>query len=247
MKKRFAGKSLIDVNYTWSRALTNNQSDRSNAAQNSYNIAGEYGRSALDRTNILTINGVWELPWMKDQRGLVGHLAGGWEVSGIVAVNSGLPLTVTMSGGGTLPDGSIANDAAGLGIIGSSASSLRPNMIANPNNATGGAALKTRLNWFNKQAFSAPLPSSYSPGNERRGVIEGPGFNKIDLGLFRNFRIYESLDFQFRAEAFNVLNHTNWAGTSSSNIGLTATASTFGQILATRDPRILQLAGKLRF
>ncbi len=247
MKKRFAGKSLLDVNYTWSRALTNNQSDRSNAAQNSYNIAGEYGRSALDRTNILTINGVWELPWMKDQRGLVGHLAGGWEVSGIVAVNSGLPLTVTMSGGGTLPDGTIANDAAGLGIIGSSASSLRPNMIANPNNATGGAALKTRLNWFNKQAFSAPLPSSYSPGNERRGVIEGPGFNKIDLGLFRNFRIYESLDFQFRAEAFNVLNHTNWAGTSTANIGLTATASTFGQILATRDPRILQLAGKLRF
>ncbi len=229
MQKRFSGKSLIDVNYT--------------APQNTYNIAGEYGRSALDRTNILTIDAVWELPWMKDQRGVVGHVAGGWELSGIVAVNSGLPLTVLMSGGGTLPDGTVANDAAGLGIIGSSAASLRPNMVTNPNDANGGAMLKRRLNWFNKLAFSAPLPSSFAVGNERRGVIEGPGFNRIDLGVFRNFKIYEAANFQFRAEGFNVLNHTNWATVGTT----TTTPSQFGTVLSTRDPRILQLAGKLTF
>jgi len=243
MKKRFAGKSLLDVNYTWSKALTNNQSDRGTAPQNTYNIAGEYGRSALDRTNIITVNGVWELPWMKDQRGVIGHIVGGWETSGILAINSGLPLTVTMSGGGTLPDGSIANDSAGLGIIGSSASSLRPNLVSNPNNANGGPQLKTRLNWFNKLAFTAPLPGSYSVGNEHRGVVEGPGYNRIDLGVFRNFRLYENVNFQLRAEGFNMLNHTNWAtvGTSAT------TASTVSQVTATRDPRIFQLAGKLTF
>ena len=78
-EKRLAGNSYFAANYTFSRALTNNQSDRSTAPQNTYNIAGEYGRSALDRTNILTLNGVWDLPFFHDQKGLVGRLIGGWE------------------------------------------------------------------------------------------------------------------------------------------------------------------------
>ena len=242
LEKRFSGKSFFAANYTFSRALTNNQSDRSTAPQNTYNIAAEYGRSALDRTDILTLNGVWELPWYRTQQGLVGHLLGGWELSGIYAANTGLPLTIIMSGGGTLPDGSKAVDAAGLGIIGTSASSLRPNQVSSPRDGLG-QTLKTRLNWFNKLAFSAPTAASLAPGNEKRGVVSGPGYNRLDTGLFRNFRILENLAFQFRAEAFNTLNHTNWA-----TVGTTATTSgSFGQITSTRDPRILQIAGKLTF
>ena len=242
MQKRFSGNSLLNVNYTFSRALTNNQSDRSTAPQNTYNIAGEYGRSALDRSNILTINGVWELPWYRAQHGLVGHLVGGWELSGIFAANSGLPLTITMSGNLTLPDGSRAVDAAGLGVIGTSAASLRPNQVSNPRDGNG-QTLKTRLNWFNKLAFSAPTAASLQPGNERRGVTNGPGYWRVDPGVFRNFKIYENVAFQFRAEGYNVLNHTNWA-----TVGTAATTlSTFGTITSTRDPRILQLAGKLTF
>ncbi len=241
-EKRFSGKTYFAANYTFSRALTNNQSDRSTAPQNTYNIAGEYGRSALDRTNILTLNGVYELPWFRTQQGLLGHVVGGWEVSGIYVANSGLPLTATMSGNLTLLDGSKATDAAGLGILGSSAASLRPNQVANPNVGVG-QQLKTRTNWFNKLAFSAPTIASMQPGNEKRGVINGPGFNRFDIGLFRNFRIYDNLNFQFRAESFNTLNHTNWA-----SIGTAATTtSSFGQVTATRDPRILQIAGKLTF
>lgn len=241
-EKRYSGKNYIAANYTFSRALTNNQSDRSTAPQNTYNIAGEYGRSALDRTNILTINGVYELPFYREQKGLVGHLVGGWQVSGIYTANSGLPLTVLMTGNLTLPDGSKAVDAAGLGIIGASAASLRPNMVANPNNGNG-QALKQRLNWFNKLAFSAPTAASLQPGNERRGVVNGPGYNRFDIGLFRNFRIYDQVNLQFRAESFNTLNHTNWA-----SVGTTATTTTtFGQVTAARDPRILQVAAKLTF
>ena len=61
--KHFSGRSYFDLNYTWSRALTNGQNDYSTPAQNTYNLAAEYGRGALDRTNVLNLDGLFELPW----------------------------------------------------------------------------------------------------------------------------------------------------------------------------------------
>jgi hypothetical protein len=115
-----------------------------------------------------------------------------------------------------------------------------------PNISNGQFQIHKRLNWFNRTAFVAPPATSYRVGNEKRGVIEGPGFNRLDVGLFRNFKIYEGLVFQLRGEAYNVLNHTNWQG-----VGTTSTTSggalPFGQVGSTRDPRILQVAGKITF
>ena len=257
--KKFSGKSLIDANYTWSKALTNAQTDYSSAPQDTYFLEPEYGRSSYDRNNILTIDGVWDLPWKRDQRGLVGHVIGGWEISGIYAVNSGLPLTATMSGGSsvyynglssiynpTLTNGGLANDAAGLGIVGNSAASLRPSQVLNPNSGYGLQTLHRRLEWFNPTAFIAPSPTSYQVGNERRGVIQGPGFNRLDVGFFRNFRIFRESVFQLRGEGFNILNHTNWASVNTTATSSTAGAA-FGQVTAARDPRILQVGGKLSF
>ncbi len=262
-RKQFSGKSYFDANYTWSRALTNSQADYSAGPQNVYNINGDYGRAVYDRTNILTFDGVYELPFYREQKGLVDRLVGGWQLSGLYTVDSGLPLTVSMSGGGTIcytcvttginagasqtsilgaANGGVANDSAGLGILGPSVAGLRPNMVLNPNNGYG-QKIHTRLNWFYRPAFAAPAIADVAVGNEKRGVIEGPGFNRLDVGIFRNFRIVESVTFQLRGEAFNVANHTNWQ-----TVGVTSTtASTFGQITDTRDPRILQVAGKLTF
>jgi hypothetical protein len=252
--KRFSGKSYIDANYTFSRSLTNAQDDYTTAPQNTYNLAAEYGPSSYNRNDILSVDGVWELPWYREQHGVLGHIAGGWEMSGLFVLDSGLPLTVTMSGGGVVnyggltsmyngqTNGGTATDAAGLGILGTSAATLRPNQVFNPNSGYGKVPVHTRLHWFNQTAFVAPSPASFQVGNEKRGVVNGPGFNRLDVGLFRNFKVYRGATFQLRGEAFNVANHTNWG-----NPDTDATLGTFGQITTTRDPRILQLAGKINF
>ena len=252
--KKFSGKSMIDANYTWSRGLTNAQNDYSTAPQNTYNLAAEYGPSVYNRNDVLSIDGVWELPWYRDQQSVTGKILGGWELSGLYVVNSGLPLTATMSGGGTInyggltsvyngqTNGGLASDAAGLGILGPSAASLRPNVVLNPNAGNPQLQLRKRLHWFNQTAFLAPSPSSFQVGNEKRNMMVGPGYNRMDIGVFRNFKVYRSVVFQLRGEAFNIMNHTNWG-----TVGTTATSSTFGQVTATRDPRILQVAGKFDF
>lgn len=257
--KRFSGQSFIDANYTWSRALTNAINDYSTAPQNFYNINGDYGRAVYDRTNIVTFDGVYELPWYKDQNGVVGHLVGGWEISGLYTINSGLPLTATLSSsGGTicyactaaatqtsvlgLANGGTINDSAGLGIMNApDPASLRPNQVLNPNNGYG-QPIHTRLNWFYRPAFVNPSATAIQVGNEKRGAITGPGFNRLDLGLFRNFKIHEGVVFQLRGEAFNTLNHTNLGPPSVSGA-----SSAFGTITSARDNRIMQVAGKLTF
>jgi hypothetical protein len=252
--KKFSGKSLLDANYTFSRGLTNAQDDYSTAPQNSHNIGAEYGPTAYNRNDVLTVDGIWDLPWYRDQQGVIGKILGGWEASGLYTVNSGLPLTVTMAGGGVInyegltsiyngeTNGGIANDAAGLGILAPSAASLRPNVVLKPTNGYGAVQLRTRMNWFNQTAFTAPAPSSFQVGNEKRGGIIGPGFNRLDVGVFRDFKIYKTVVFQLRGEGFNVLNHTNFA-----TIQTLATAGNFGQATSARDPRILQVAGKFNF
>jgi hypothetical protein len=251
--KKFSGKSLIDANYTWSRSLTDTPGE-STAAQNTHNLAAEYGPSPYNRNDVLTIDGIWDLPWYREQKDLIGKIAGGWEVSGIYAVNSGLPLTVTMSPGGTVnyqgltsiyngqANGGVANDSAGLGILGGSLASLRPNQVLKPTSGYNQVSLRSRSNWFNQTAFTAPSVSSFQVGNERRAIMNGPGFNRLDVGIFRTFKFPYGTSFTLRGEGFNVLNHTNWGSVDTG-----ATDATFGQVLSARDPRILQVAGKINF
>jgi len=255
--KRFSGKSLIDVNYTWSRGLTNSQYDSATAPQNTYNLAAQYGPSLYNRNSILSVDGVWELPWMKDKTDVVSEILGGWELSGIYSMDSGLPLTATMSAGGTINYGGLTSsyngattggptsDSAGLGILGPSLASLRPNQVLNPNNGYGKVNLKTMGPsgfWFNPTAFVAPSATLFQVGNEKVGTITGPGFCKLDFGVFRTFRLPRGTSFTLRGEGFNVLNHVNWG-----TVGTSATSSTFGRVTATRDPRILQVGGKFNF
>lgn len=226
-QKRFRGNSGISANYTYSHGLTTSQTDFT-APQNTYNIAAEYGPDRFDRRNVFNVNFIYELPWLKAQQGLEGHLLGGWEVSGIVYAFSGLPLTVTAS-----------RDPAGLGLRdGNSFAGGRPNQVGNPN----ANAPHTVAQWFNTSAFVFVPTGSNLPGNEPRGAVIGPGDQRWDLSLFKNIRMTERTTLQFRTEAINVFNHTNFNTVSTSR-----TSGTYGQVLSARDARIVQLALKLNF
>lgn len=232
-QKQFHDGSIFAFSYTWSKNLTDNQTDRSSAPQNFYNRhEAEYGRAALDRRHVFTGDFVYNIPFMRAQKGLVGKALGGWEVSGIVYLNTGTPSTI-----GTLA----GTDPAALGILGSSAAGPRPDMVCDPNQG----ALHTRFSWFNPACFqNVNAAVDHRPGNAGRGTINGPGFERVDLALFKNFTFFnERIKFQFRGEATNAFNHANPNGFGSTSIG----SSLFNTITSYRDPRIIQLGGKFYF
>jgi Carboxypeptidase regulatory-like domain len=234
-EKRLTGNSAVNFFYTWSHALTDNQSDRSTGIQNSSCLVCDYGRSTLDRRHVFTGNYIYELPWQRSQQGFAGHLLGGYEFSGILTINSGLPFTV-LTGRGQGDPAAVGVNTSGAPNNGAVANP-RPNQIGDPNNGP-----KTFNQFFNIAAF-APVTVAGASGNERRGAVNGPGLWRYDMALLKNTRIRESMNLQFRAEGFNLFNHTNFQ-----TVGTTlTTTSTFGHVTAVRDPRILQLALKLNF
>lgn len=225
------------VAYTYSHGLTDNQSDRSSGLQSTYCRPCEYGSSAIDRRHVFTANYVYRLPWFHEQAGFKGRLLGGFGASGILTVNSGLPLTVLAGRAGTFGD----PGASGLNVDGSPnngrPSTPRPNLVGNPNNGP-----KTWSAFFNTSAFAIPTAPQAYGGNEHRGAVLGPGLWRYDMALSKDTRFGEHLNMQFRAEAFNLFNHTNFA-----TLNTTSTSSLFGQVTGTRDPRTLQVSTKFTF
>ena len=227
VQKRFKNNSLLNVNYTWSHALTDAQGDFTTPVETN-NLHLDYGNAQFDRRHILNVNYVYYLPFFQAQNGLVGHVLGGWEVSGIVTAYSGLPLTSF----------DFNEDPAGIGVLGFSPATERPDLVGDPQKG----APHTVTDWFNKAAFAEVPAGLVRPGSAPRGAILGPGLQRWDLSLFKNTKINERFSTQFRAEAFNVFNHTNFNGVTT-----TFSSSRFGRVTSARDPRILQLALKLYF
>jgi hypothetical protein len=230
---RFKQNSQVQLAYTWSKNLTDEQNDRSNAPENSYDIRSEYSRASLDRRHVLTINYKYELPFYRKQNDFAGKVLGGWQASGIITAQSGLPFTITTS----------SFDASGLGNIPALIAGNRPNLICNPN--VGGAG--TLQQYFNTACVQTnPLAATTgianTPGNAGRGVLNGPPTYRVDFTMSKNIKFGESRRLQLRGEAFNVFNHTNFR-TLSTNV----TAASFGQVTAVRDPRNLQLGVKFYF
>ena len=250
--KKFSGKTVIDANYTYQRGLTNAASDLNSAPQNTYNLKQEYGPTAYNRNHVLTVDGIWDLPWMREQEGVAGHILGGWEVSGIYSYSTGQPLTATMVAGGTVNYGGFTSSTTARATA-ASPTIPRAWELSGPARLASvqtGAEPERRVHqrsmrkvhWFNQTAFVAPSPTSYQVGNERRGQIVGPPVSRMDMGIFRNFKLYRGWVFTLRGEGFNVLNSVNWA--ADRYIG---NRTTFGQATSTRAPRVIQVAGKVNF
>jgi hypothetical protein len=222
LRQRYSNGVLLTANYTWSKALTN-----SRTPQDNNNIAAEWGPTGNDRRQVFNASFIYPMPFFRQKKNLIGKIAGNFQLSGIVAYGSGTYNTSTIG----------ATDPGGLGLLVGPATA-RPDQVGNPNEG----APHTATQWFNTAAFAATPAGLYRAGNARVQNIAGPGYGVWNLTLAKNIPITETMRFQFRAEAYNLFNHTNFSAFNS-----TVGATNYGQITATGAPRTMQVSAKFAF
>jgi carboxypeptidase family protein len=244
LQKRFAGNSQFNISYTWSHGLTTDPADRSTGGaalpQVTGDFRGNYGPTVADRRHVVTANFVYDLPFYRTQQGFLGHVVGGWEISGVQTFQTGLPLTAVLGNGTCFGTGASCIDPTGSGcLLSASPLGCRPNQVGDPNTSIP----HTYKSWFNAGAFAAPSATQTTETTERPGAIRAPGFWRTDLSLFKNMKFTERLTGQLRWETFNTFNHTNPICCASASL----ISSLYNEVTSTRDPRIMQLALKLNF
>jgi hypothetical protein len=227
--KRFSNGLQALVSYTWSKAMDNGTDGfYVGNPQNTYNLTAEHGVSNSDRTHMLRISGIYELPFGTGKRwltrGPAAYILGNWQFNTITSLTSGTPVVLSVSG-----------DVANVGD--SVHTYARPNVVGNP-----GLSNPSMNLWFNTSAFAVPVLSF---GNAGRGLIRNPAFHNSDMSLFKNIPIRERFRAQLRLEAFNAL---NIQGPGNANGNASTGNTNFGRITSiANSPRDVQLAFKLMF
>jgi hypothetical protein len=240
LNHRVSHNLTLGVSYTWSKLLTTNPVDRAWGATNTYDLRQDYGPSTLNTPQIFVLSYVYSEPFFKNQHG-VGWLLGGWELSGIVNVQTGQSITVTQSldpfDSATITPGATSN--RGIGFLEGDATNL-----ANQSGSASGP--KTPSEWFNTAAFSQSVGTF---GNAHTGAVLGPGFQRWDTSLFKNVHFGERANLQLRLETFNTFNHgspaqiCNDTGSGTCVVGTSA----FGVVTLYHIPREVQIGGKITF
>jgi hypothetical protein len=248
LHKKLSYGLQFDVNYSYSHSLDNisapaNQSFGSNGAGgimcDSINIGVCYGNSDFDVTHVISANALFAIPvgrgkaFGTNMPRWLDEVAGGWQLSGLATWQSGLAFQTVAN---SFPI-SFANNVPAIFTGDKSALKVDTHndagqiqLFANPTAAIG--------------AFS--YPTGLQAGS--RNNLRGPHFSNVDLGLAKHFPITEGINMEFRADAFNVFNHTNFALPGIASTADISSPSTFGIINSTaNDARVLQLALRLDF
>jgi hypothetical protein len=239
----------LQAAYTLSRAIDpatgNNGVGDLNNFDNPYNLKYDSGPSGLDRRHIAFVNFIYDIPIFRDSSNkLLKSTVGGWQVSGIVTLNSGEPIHISEGGitncaqSNSATDPKCAGSLLGTGNI----TSIIPNADNRPNVNGSVSYPKTVKSWFNSSAFSPTAAGAF--GNLAFNSIRGPGRQNWNLALFKSFLFSESRGskLEFRAEFFNAFNHTEF-----NNVSNTFTNGDFGAVTSAHDPREIQLGLKLYF
>jgi hypothetical protein len=238
--RRNVGRLTLSGAYTWSHS-TDDSSDRYDTSfVNAYNFATNRASSNFDQRHIFNFSYVWDLPFFKSP-GIANKVLGGWQYSGIVGVSSGTPFSATFN----TDNAGVADGVSGAGS--------HPDLAGNPKTGLGPPDITDGFAkvYYNANAFAAPRGLTF--GDVGRNTLRNPRRTNFDMALFKHFTIKESVGFEFRAEAFNIFNHTEWsaiagaagsAGGSGNNV---TTSPGFGQINTAHNPRILQLGAKFLF
>lgn len=189
----------------------------------------DYGRADFDIRQRVIVSAVHELPVGRGKRFLanvntpVNEVIGGWELTGIATFQTGLPFSI--------------GAADTNGVI--DTNGQRADLVGNP---FPSGFQKSANEWFNTAAFTQPDPGIY--GTSGRNILSAPGVVNFDTSLDKSFNVTEHARFQFRAEAFNVFNHTN-LGIPNNFIPPAGTG--FGAISSAAPARVLQFGGKMIF
>ena len=269
LEKRGSHGLTYLTTYTWSRALD----DTSDAGGLSTAIGDrnmalipwnqEYTNSPYDVRHRFTLNGNYQLPFGAGRAFLNKSrwqdlIVGRWSTSATLAAQTGTPFTV-------YPSISTANGGSARAILVGDpyAPGGTPDTTNNPNLTSCPARVKTRDNWYNPCAFRDPLPGNLITGSQvvtdeqtaiaylggRSNKVYGPGYYGVNMSLFKSFPAFREETVQFRADAFNLLNHPTWGNPSNQGIGPQGGQITGAKFFQnnTPDARFLQLSLKYNF
>jgi hypothetical protein len=228
VQRRLSRNLTVNGNYTWSHCIADLVNSELAGNSPSYILPnyrrGDRGNCSSDKRHLLNISAVYQTPKFNDR--WMQRFAGEWKLSSIVRAQSGSFLTAQTG---------LDNSLTALVSPNGGASAQRPNQVL------GSIYGDRSYNFYlNPAAFAQPATGTF--GNIGIANIQGPGSLQVDASLSRVFRIREKQTAEFRADAFNLPNHTR-LGNPATNLS----SNTFGKINTAADPRIMQFALKYVF
>jgi hypothetical protein len=261
VRRQLSADLSFQANYTWQKILTDAIGTSQSLLDTFLDLENpklEYARADYDTNHIFNFNSIYRLPIGKEKP-LASHLAswindliGGWQLSGIMRITSGPPITIVDPRGTLNRAARSARQTPDLSITATQLKFLTGHFenangiyfidpsIINP--ATGRAAEGYGTTPFSGQVLFNAAPGS--TGALGRAIVNGPGYFNIDMSLIKSIYPKKGMSLQLRMDAFNVLNHTNYYLASQlQNINST----TFGKLQNDWSPRVVQIAARLGF
>jgi hypothetical protein len=246
LRAKISGLSL-QAAYTYSRAedpTTGTGGDGFDLNTVSNPFVGwkyDWGPSIFDRTHVAFANFIYDVPFFRtSSNAFLKNAVGGWQLSGIVTMESGAPINLGVSGNNVC--GTIPNCA------------VRPNQIGGisyPHTATTLSSGNNTVQWFDPSAFAInfiPGTTTATFGNVRKNSLRGPGRDNWNMALFKQIAFTERLRSELRLEAYNVFNHTQFRGdVNGGGINTGIGGTDVGKITSAYDARTLQLGVKVIF
>jgi Carboxypeptidase regulatory-like domain/TonB-dependent Receptor Plug Domain len=256
--RRNIGRLNLSLAYTWSHSIDDSSDRYDTNFVDSYDLRSSRASSNFDQRHILNVSWVYDLPFFT-RTGFMHTAFGGWQWSGLMTFQTGVPFSIT---NGAFGD----NAGVGNGVGSGSYVDIIGNPYATPPQAGVVGNIGPLL--YNPAAFAEPTGLTF--GDAGRNILNSPSRTNFDMGLFKHFQLHsEQRAIEFRAEAFNVFNHTQWLpmnvnGTTSQNVQATCyggpnnspgdpscftvgNANNFLLPPGAHNPRILQLGMKFIF
>jgi hypothetical protein len=259
LRRRFAAGLYFQANYTFQKILTDVTDDGINQTRvapylDNNNKGIDYARASFDTAQFFNFNTIYELPFGKGKRFLnegtwMNRLVGGWQITSIVQINTGAPISITDARGTLNRVGRSANQTAFSNLTKDQIKALigyrNVNGVLWYIDPSVTSVNGTAANGFGSAAFPGQVFFNVGPnatGNMERFFITGPTVWNWDAGLIKNISITEKTRLQLRAEAFNVTNSTRF-GTPTFAVG----SANFGKLTSAFSSRVMQFVGRFEF